>query len=179
LAAAALADTMNTVRMIEASRRVLVFEGCPPEDRLGFDVIAQRGGGLAERLANAFDDAGAPALLIGMDCPQMSPDLLATSIATLCMRAHDAVLGPTIDGGYWAIGLKRADRAVFTDIPMSAPHTCAAQFARLRALGLRTGLLPVLRDVDRYTDARAVASQIPASRFGVAVARLERELVTA
>jgi uncharacterized protein len=179
LAAAALADTMTTVRSIEVSRRVLVFDGHPPEVRHGFEVIGQRGDGLAERLANAFDDAGAPALLIGMDCPQMLPGTLAGAIATLEMPRFDAVLGATTDGGYWAIGLKCADRGVFAGIPMSTPYTFAAQFARLHALGLRVGLLPVLQDVDHFSDAIAVASMIQTSKFGQAVARLQRELVMA
>jgi rSAM/selenodomain-associated transferase 1 len=179
VAAAALADTMNTVRSIEVSRRVLVFDGRPPEDVQGFEVIGQRGDGLAERLANAFEDAGAPALLIGMDCPQMSPGTLAAAIAALERPRIDAVLGATADGGYWAIGLKSADRAVFANVPMSTPYTFAAQLERLQALGLRVGLLPVLQDVDSYADARAVASQSPKSKFGEAVARLERESVIA
>ena len=179
LAAAALTDTMETVRSIEVSRRVLVFDGRPPKGGRGFEVIGQRGDGLAERLANAFDDAGAPALLIGMDCPQMSPGTLRAALGTLEARRFDAVLGATVDGGYWAIGLKRADRAVFAGIPMSTPYTFAAQFARLHALGLRVGLLPVLQDVDHFSDATAVASMIPTSKFGRAVARLQRELVMA
>jgi uncharacterized protein len=179
VAAAALSDTMNTVRSIEVSRRVLVFDGRPSGEGEGFEVIGQRGDGLAERLANAFEDAGAPALLIGMDCPQMSPFTLADAIATLELQRFDAVLGATVDGGYWAIGLKRADRAVFAGIPMSTPHTFAAQFARLHALGLRVGLLPVLQDVDHFSDATAVASMIPTSNFGRAVARLQSELVMA
>jgi uncharacterized protein len=177
LAAAALADTMNTVRNVAASRRVLVFEGRPPADRRSFHVIAQRGNDLAERLANAFADAGTPAILIGMDCPQMSRGLLAEALNTLASPTCDAVLGPALDGGYWAIGLKASDRRVFSEIPMSAPQTCAMQLARLRSLGLRVGLLQVLRDVDRYADARSVALQIPTSNFGVAVAGVERELV--
>lgn len=179
LASAALVDTMNTVRSIEVSRRVLVFDGRPPEEERDFDVIEQRGGGLAERLANAFDDAGVPALLIGMDCPQMSPGTLAAALATLELRRFDAVLGATVDGGYWAIGLKCADRAVFAGIPMSTPYTFAAQLARLHELGLRVGLLSVLQDVDHFSDAIAVASMIPNSKFGRAVARLQSELVMA
>ena len=179
LAAAAFADTLNTVRRVEVPRRVLVLEGRPHGDCEGFDVVAQRGDGLAERLANAFGDAGTPAFLIGMDCPQMSADLLAASLNTLALPEYDAVLGPTLDGGYWAVGFKVAGRDNFAGIPMSSPRTFAAQFERLLSLGLRVALLPVLRDVDNYADARAVARQIPTSKFGVAVARLERELIHA
>jgi glycosyltransferase A (GT-A) superfamily protein (DUF2064 family) len=80
------------------------------------------------------------------------------------------VLGAAHDGGYWAIGLRRPDPAVFRGVPMSAAHTGAAQRARLARLGLRTMELPPLRDVDRFADARAVATQAPDTRFAAAVA---------
>jgi uncharacterized protein len=179
LAAAALADTLATVRKVEVPRRVLVLEGHPHGDCRGFHVVAQRGTCLAERLANAFADAGTPALLIGMDCPQMPPGLLGAALKSLSTPAFDAVLGPTVDGGYWAIGLKVADRNVFSDIPMSTPHTFVAQLERMHSLGLRVALLPALRDVDHYADALAVAREIPNSKFGAAVARLEHELMPA
>ena len=49
----------------------------------GFEVIAQRGDGLDERLAHAFADVGEPAVLIGMDTPQVTPELLALACARL------------------------------------------------------------------------------------------------
>ena len=66
LAAAALADTLAAVaRSRRAARRVLVLDGEPgPWIPRGFDVLPQRGDGLAARLAAAFCDVGGPALLI-------------------------------------------------------------------------------------------------------------------
>ena len=84
----------------------------------------------------------------------------------------DAVLGPALDGGYWAIGLKEPDMRVFDGVPMSTPHTGSAQLVRLRALGLRTAALPALRDVDTIEDARRVAREAPATRFARAVREL-------
>jgi hypothetical protein len=48
---------------------------------------------------------------------------------------------------------------------MSEPTTGAVQRARLATLGLRTAILPPLRDVDTIADAHAVASEAPAGRF--------------
>ncbi len=155
-----------------AARRVVVLEG-RPGDWLpaGFEIVAQRGDGLAVRLAAAFADVGAPALLIGMDTPQLDARLLGRGLALLADSEHDAVLGPTYDGGYWAIGLARADPRVFDAIPMSSPDTCAAQRERLAELGLRVGELPKLRDVDRIEDARAVAASCPGGIFARTLAR--------
>jgi len=67
-----------------AARRVLVFEGDAARWRPpGFEVIAQRGDGLEQRLAAAFEDVGQTALLVGMDTPQLSTELLLDGLAAL------------------------------------------------------------------------------------------------
>ncbi len=171
LAAAALADTLAAVAATPADRHVVVLDGAAgPWIGPQFEIIAQRGAGLAERLAAAFADVGEPALLVGMDTPQLTPGLLADALARL--ERADAVLGPAPDGGYWAIGLRRADDAVFAGVPMSDPATCAAQRERLRALCLTTDELPVLRDVDEMADARAVAALAPSTRFARTLAEI-------
>jgi uncharacterized protein len=165
LATAALGDTLAAVaRSRRAGRRVLVLDGAPgPWLPSGFDVLPQRGDGLAERLAAAFADVGGPAFLVGMDTPQVTPALLDAGLAAL--DRGDAVLGTALDGGYWGIGLRRPDTRVFRDVPMSEPTTAAVQRARLAELGLRTAVLPPLVDVDTLADARVVASAAPGSRF--------------
>jgi glycosyltransferase A (GT-A) superfamily protein (DUF2064 family) len=56
---------------------------------------------------------------------------------------------------------------------MSAGRTGAVQRERLRALGLRTAMLPALRDVDLIDDARAVAALAPHTRFAAALASID------
>ncbi len=170
LAEAALLDTLEVVGSTPAERRVLVFDGNSGRfRRAGFEVIPQRGDGLAERLAAAFEDVGGPALLVGMDTPQVTPSLLSEGIRALATRAVDAVLGPADDGGYWSIGLTRPAAPAFAGIPMSRPDTCAAQRARLRELGFRVHVQPRLRDVDTIDDAHAVASEARGTRFAAAL----------
>jgi rSAM/selenodomain-associated transferase 1 len=172
LAEAALADTLAAVAATPAGRHVVVLEGEPGPWLLPhFEVVAQRGAGLGERLAAAFSDVGGETLVVGMDTPQLTPALLARALAEL--RAADAVLGAAADGGYWAIGLRRADDAVFAGVPMSAPTTCAVQRERLRALGLLSRELPPLRDVDEIADAYAVAAAAPATRFARTLAAMD------
>lgn len=173
LAEAALADTLSVVLATPAARRVLVLDGeqgawLPA----GLELIAQRGGGLDERLEAAFEDVGCPALLVGMDTPQLVPEMLARGLAALMLPGCDAVLGPARDGGYWAVGLARPAPGAFRGVPMSRPDTFASQLARLRRLGLRVLEQPPLRDVDHIEDAYAVAREAPGSRFAVAVAAL-------
>jgi rSAM/selenodomain-associated transferase 1 len=170
LAEAALLDTLEVVGHTPAARRVLAFDGDPGRfQRAGLEVIPQRGAGLAERLAAAFEDVGGPALLVGMDTPQLTPSLLSDGMRALADPAVDAVLGPADDGGYWSVGLKRDARPAFAGIPMSCPDTCAAQRSRLRKLGFRIQDQPRLRDVDTIDDARAVASEAGRTRFAAAL----------
>ena len=173
LAEAALADTLDAVTAVPAARRLLVLDGRAQDLPPGVDVLAQRGDGLAQRLANAFADAGAPSLLIGMDTPQVTPRLLGAGLQLMAGSAVDAVLGPAVDGGYWAIGLRRPDSRVFEGVPMTTPATLDAQRQRLRSLGLRWAELPVLRDVDFIDDAWAAAADAPDSRFARTLRRLQ------
>jgi hypothetical protein len=161
LAEAALADTLQAVLRAPARRRLLVLDGEPgswlPS---GFDVVPQCGGPLDERLAGAFAAVSGPALMIGMDTPQVSPGLLAAD-----WNGADAAFGPAVDGGFWALGLRVPDPGLLLGVPMSTASTGAIQRDRLLAAGLRVTDLPRLRDVDTAADAVAVARQAPRSRF--------------
>jgi rSAM/selenodomain-associated transferase 1 len=179
LAAAALSDTLATVRATPARRRLLVLDGAPgrwlPP---GFEVLAQRGIGLDERLDAAMADTfgtsvAVPALLIGMDTPQVTVPALADASRRLVDGA-DAVIGLATDGGYWGVGLQRPAPRAFLGVPMSTSTTGAEQYRRLHALGLGVELLPELRDVDTWADAVAVAEAVPASGFAATVERIRR-----
>jgi molybdopterin molybdotransferase len=177
VAEAALDDTLSTSRSTFPGRVVVMLDGEPgPWLPLDVAVLPQRAGDLADRLAGAFGDAGAPALAIAGDTPQVTPALLTLAATQLLSPGVDAVLGPTEDGGYWVIGLRRADPAVFTGIPMSALDTAAAQRERLDQLGLRCVELPSLRDVDTFEDAVAVAGAVSGSRFSAMLWRVKKRI---
>ena len=173
LAEAALADTLEAVTGTRAVRHVLVLDGEPgawvPGD---VEVVAQATGPLARRVATAFDGLGGPTLMIGADTPQLTVERLDAALGTLASPDVDAVIGQATDGGYWAIGMARPVAAAFEGVPMSTSHTGRVQRTRLRQCGLRVVDLGQERDVDTITDARAVATAHPGSRF----ARLLRQL---
>jgi glycosyltransferase A (GT-A) superfamily protein (DUF2064 family) len=172
LAAAALADTLSAVAAARgAGRRVLILDGRPgPWIPGGFEVVAQRGDGLAERLAAAFTDVGGPAFLVGMDTPQVTPGHLDAGLDAV--RAGRSAFGAAFDGGYWGIGLHRPDPAVFAGVRMSEDRTGTVQRARLIALGLHPVVLPRLRDVDTIADARAVAAEAADGAFAAELERI-------
>jgi rSAM/selenodomain-associated transferase 1 len=172
LAGAALEDTLRTVAQVPAAGRVLVLDGAPgPWLPAGFTVLPQRGGGLDERLAAAFEDAHrvlpVPVVLIGMDTPQVAADLLADALSLLA--GHDAVFGPASDGGFWLLGLRVPDAALLLGVPMSKPTTGEIQLRRLREAGMSVALMPCLTDVDTMADAVEVAAMVPRSRYAAAL----------
>jgi rSAM/selenodomain-associated transferase 1 len=179
LAEAALRDTIAAMAATPARRRIVALDG-EPDGWLprGFEVQPQRGDGLAGRLGHALAGAGGPALVVGMDTPQLSAPLLREASRRLTDPGVDAVLGPALDGGYWTIGLRRPDLRVFNGVPMSSPTTCAVQRNRLESLGLRTALLAPLRDVDTIEDAAAVAQAFPNTAFAAALTSLAPALIS-
>lgn len=173
LAEAALADTLEAVVKCDAGRRLLALDGRPgPWLPAGFEVFPQQGRGLDERLAAAWEHAAGPGLQIGMDTPQVTAGLLDDCLQPLAAGSASAALGLAEDGGWWALGLRRPDPAVFVGVPMSTPHTGRAQERRLRDLGHDPIRLPRLRDVDRIDDALAVANEAPGTLFAEACRRL-------
>jgi rSAM/selenodomain-associated transferase 1 len=180
IAAAALEDTLATVAAVPAARHLLVLDGPPgPWIPPRFDVVPQVDGGLGERLDSAFAAVAGPALLVGMDTPQLTVAQCMGALRDLTDPNVDAVLGRATDGGWWGLGLSRSGPAIFDGVPMSSSDTGRAQLARMGRLGLRTRLLPELCDVDHFSDARSVAAVVPGSKFAAAVASVEAACASA
>ena len=134
----------------------------------GWEVVAQRGDGLAERLAAAFADAAGRRCLVGMDTPQVTAGAAARRRSRRSRtptrssdRRRTAATGRS--------ACASPTRPCSPRVPMSRDDTGAVQRARLGALGLRTVDLPPLLDVDDDRGARAVAADAPAGRFAAAL----------
>jgi rSAM/selenodomain-associated transferase 1 len=173
IAAAALEDTFRAVLgSTRSSGTVAVFDGDPsPWVPPGLTALPQVDGGLDRRLPAAFGDVHAlhrtAMVLIAMDTPQVTADMIDEAIEALAQRDVDAVFGPAHDGGYWLIGLRalRPDEAsydaLFHGVPMSTGETGAAQRDRLLSCGWRVHDLGLLRDIDTIDDIVAVATTEP------------------
>jgi rSAM/selenodomain-associated transferase 1 len=123
----------------------------------GVEYHPQGEGDLGARMRSAFQAAfargSARVLAIGSDLPEISPALLGQAFAGL--DAHELVLGPARDGGYYLLGMKRMHEAPFHDLPWSTPRLLELTLDRLREVGIEPVLLPPLGDVD-------VAADLPA-----------------
>ena len=124
-------------------------------------VYPQTGADLGARMAGAFGrafgDGFRRVLLVGSDLPDLPATVVETAFAALA--DHPAVIGPTLDGGYYLIGF-RPDTflpAVFEAIPWGTPRVLAETLAALRRHGLEVHRLPVWRDIDDLDDLLAFA----------------------
>jgi glycosyltransferase A (GT-A) superfamily protein (DUF2064 family) len=173
LAAAGLLDTLQASRATGAECFVALTgdmnRACRREEieqaLHGWTVLWQRAEGFDERLANAHLDCGDGAMIqIGMDTPQVTPDMLVE--AGQALEHHDTVLGPADDGGWWVFGRHEAEVATaLVGVPMSTSETCEHTRRALVSRGLDVGMLDTLRDVDLVADAAAVAEEAPHTRF--------------
>jgi len=111
-------------------------------------------GDLGIRMAHAFGEAfgeGAPrTVLMGADCPGITADLLGRAFDAL--QQNDVVIGPANDGGYYLIGLKKAEPRLFAGIPWGTGEVFEQTMRAAKELGLSTALVDRLDDVDRPED---------------------------
>lgn len=116
----------------------------------------QRGDDLGQRMENAFREgfrAGfGNIVIIGSDLHDLSQGDLETAFSLL--EAHDHVLGPAQDGGYYLLGMKVLDQKVFRDKAWSSDTVLADTLVDLQ--GKKVALLPERNDVDHYKDIKDI-----------------------
>lgn len=124
-----------------------------------FRRLIQARGDLGERMQAAFDAAPpGPAIIIGADAPGVRPGHIRRAFDALAR--HDAVFGPSDDGGYWLIGLARRRRAggLFKAVRWSSAHALEDTISGLPR-GFRVGGVERLRDLDDIDDLKALGSR--------------------
>ena len=119
--------------------------------RFACQLRVQSGGELGERMSNAFA-ASAPLVLIGSDCPALTPAHLEQ--AWRALGSHDAAIAPAQDGGYVLIALARPQPALFETMSWSGRDVMAETRRRIAKAGLKCLELESLWDVDRPEDYR-------------------------
>ena len=131
------------------------------EERHGVQLLDQIGEDLGARMDQAFRAIFARGyqrvLVVGTDLPSL-PGACYTEALSL-LADHDLVLGPSLDGGYYLIGLRGPAPELFVGMPWSTDRVCALTQAKADALGLKTGLLPTWRDVDTIEDLLALIDE--------------------
>lgn len=123
---------------------------------LGEDVPyhPQLGEGLGERMDHALTSVLAmnyhACILIGADIPQICPDDLEEAFDML--QSKDIVLGPTTDQGYYLIGMKQPQPAVFKKLSYGHGNVLETTIGAIQNAGLTYGLIPEHEDIDEPLD---------------------------
>lgn len=151
--------------------------------RYGVALVPQGPGDLGARMRRVAAAALATAtrvVVIGSDAPTLGPVRVAEAFRAL--RRRRVVLGPSLDGGYYLLGLRAPMPDVFTRIPWGSARVLARTLGRLRAEGVTPALLPCWYDVDTPADLAilrrhlamlaAIGEETPCPRTRRALARL-------
>jgi rSAM/selenodomain-associated transferase 2/rSAM/selenodomain-associated transferase 1 len=97
----------------------------------------------------AFDGGARRVVLVGTDIPGLTAAILEQAFAALDEK--DLVIGPSIDGGYWLVGMTRPEN-IFDGITWSRPDVLENTLTLARRKGMTPGLLDPLNDLDTPGD---------------------------
>jgi uncharacterized protein len=130
--------------------------------RFGLELKTQAAGDLGVKMQKALTDAlnrTDQAILIGSDCPTISPAYLRAAAAALTAE-NNVVIGPAEDGGYGLVGVAGVVPDLFAAIPWGTALVMNATLGRLMANGCRWRELPPIWDVDRPGDLARLANDL-------------------
>jgi rSAM/selenodomain-associated transferase 1 len=166
-----LLDRMDALARLPGILPLVAFtpaHGRPQMEALapaGFGLVPQEGRDLGERLSRLLGGLigqGHPgAIAVDSDSPTLPLPYVSEAAERLLRDDADAVLGPSEDGGYYLVGLRGPQPALFRDIPWSTDRVFDLTQDRARRLGLRVHVLPEWFDVDTETDLRRLWEQPP------------------
>lgn len=153
---ALLSYTHSIVKEIEAQRYLFYADYINEEDDWSNDEFIkglQHQGGLGDRIEDAFATAlqkCSKVLIIGSDCPQIKTHHIEEAFKLLDKK--ELVIGPTLDGGYYLLGMKSVHKQLLEDIPWSSGQEFEVTVRRALKNNLSIDILPSLADVDYRED---------------------------
>lgn len=126
------------------------------------NVVAQKGEGLAAGLTSVFahftDDYKRRVIAFNSDSPHLPRSVLVEAFETLA--AHDVVVGPTHDGGYYLVGAKASHPTLFEPNEMGTGSALERLLSRARALKLSLGFVDPFYDIDVADDLTRLAAEL-------------------
>lgn len=139
----------------------LVYVDILPAD---FVLLPQRGESFGERLyfatVDLFKCGFESVCLIDSDSPTVPPENFARAVELLQRPGERIVLGPSDDGGYYLIGLKKPHREVFERIDWSTERVLDQTVRRAAESGLEVELLPPGYDIDDAAALRRLCDEL-------------------
>ncbi len=152
-------DILNAAELVRCTEKAIYYTG--PKTipflsrfRKKIALFEQKGKNLGERMYDAFKESRKlgyeKTVIIGTDTPDIRPVHIQNAFRRL--SDHDIVLGPSRDGGYYLLGLKRPYRALFDDIPWGTQHVLPLTLKKAKWLKKKVIELRPLEDIDTMSD---------------------------
>ena len=114
--------------------------------------------GCKTRFKLLFHEGFSKVMIVGSDCYQLKTEIIEQAFAQL--DQNDAVLGPTFDGGYYLLGMKKLIPEIFQNKPWSTDQVAAKTIEDFKNLNLNYFLLEKLHDVDEAEDLQVNGIEI-------------------
>ncbi|MCB0571382.1 MAG: TIGR04282 family arsenosugar biosynthesis glycosyltransferase [Phaeodactylibacter sp.] len=153
---ALLAHTREVALAVQALR-LLFYSGPSPQENDWpselFIKYPQQGEGLGQRMLHAFEIAlrqANEAVIVGSDIPGLSAAIIEQAFDQL--TEHDFSIGPARDGGYYLLGMKALQPALFRDMPWSTSRVFSETVSIIEKMGRTYALAPECSDVDVAED---------------------------
>lgn len=167
LAACFLRDTISKVKHLK-NQLIIAYSPIEKRDVLleiledEQTLIEQKGKHLGERIIHAFEFAFSQnsdsVVVIGTDSPTLPSEFITQAFENL--KESDAVLGATIDGGFYLIGLRKLKREIFEAVEWSSPQTFEQTTQNIEKLNLKLARLPDWYDVDTPDDLEVLKADL-------------------
>jgi uncharacterized protein len=129
-----------------------------------FSLLPQRGDKFGERLYLAIEDlfkCGFDSVcLIDSDSPTVPAENFAEAVELLSTSDDRVVLGPSDDGGYYLIGVKKPHQHLFEQIDWSTERVLNQTIQRANEMGVEVKLLPTGHDVDDGASLRRLCKEL-------------------
>ena len=128
-----------------------IIEDAWPKEK--FHKRVQEGNDLGENMKIAFREVlldHEKAVIIGSDCPQISVTLVESALDHL--ENYDIVLGPSLDGGYYLLGMKKCHEFLFNNIPWSTTTVLSKTIELIKENNMSVHILEELSDIDHKKD---------------------------
>lgn len=161
-----LTHTREVASSVETDRQVWYSSMIDHRDswnKKKFDKKLQSGSDLGERMSTAFQKAFEngyeKVVIVGSDCADITSRHITDAFHAL--NTNDAVIGPSKDGGYYLLGIRKFSPDIFTGIQWSTREVFEETVSHFEHLGLSYSVLEVLNDIDTIEDLRESNLSLP------------------
>ncbi len=131
-------------------------------NRYCMDIEVQTEGDLGQRIGHVLEKAirkSGCGVVMGCDVPHISGKILSQVHARLSKREN--IVGPTVDGGFYILGLHELGRGIFDQVEWGTNQVLSQLLMNLDSVGMDIDFCRKLRDIDTWSDLCWLAGKDP------------------